>query len=46
VQEILGHGSAAMTRHYQHVTSSMLSDAGTRLAAFFENRVATPLLHR
>ena len=41
VQEILGHGSAAMTRHYQHVTSSMLSDAGTRLAAFFENRVAT-----
>jgi integrase len=41
VQEILGHGSAAMTRHYQHVTSSMLSDAGTRLAAYFETGVAT-----
>jgi len=41
VQEILGHGSAAMTRHYQHVSSDMLAEAGTRLAAFFEKRVAT-----
>jgi len=40
VQQILGHGSAAMTRHYQHVDDGMLADAGTRLAAFF-GRVAT-----
>jgi integrase len=36
VQSILGHGSAAMTRHYQHVLPAMLSDAGTRLAHFLE----------
>jgi integrase len=40
VQEILGHGSAAMTRHYQHVTSSMLAEAGVRLGALLH-----PLLH-
>jgi len=34
VQAILGHGSAAMTRHYQHVLPAMLSDAGARLAQF------------
>jgi integrase len=34
VQAILGHGSAAMTRHYQHVLPSMLADAGARLAQF------------
>jgi integrase len=34
VQAILGHGSAAMTRHYQHVLPAMLSDAGARLADF------------
>ena len=43
VQDILGHGSAVMTRHYQHVTPSMLSDAGARLGSFLENRVATPI---
>jgi len=47
VQEILGHGSAAMTRHYQHVTDSMLGDAGARLGAFLgasgvATHVATP----
>jgi len=36
VQAILGHGSAAMTRHYQHVLPMMMTDAGTRLASFFE----------
>jgi integrase len=36
VQAILGHGSAAMTRHYQHVLPAMLSDAGARLARFLE----------
>src|SRR5919202_3258358 len=36
VQTILGHGSAAMTRHYQHVLPTMLSDAGARLAQFLE----------
>jgi len=36
VQAILGHGSAAMTRHYQHVLPSMLADAGQRLALFLE----------
>jgi integrase len=41
VQEILGHGSAAMTRHYQHVTPELLADAGTRLAAYFATFVAT-----
>jgi len=35
VQAILGHGSAAMTRHYEHVLPAMLTDAGTRLAQFF-----------
>jgi len=35
VQAILGHGSAAMTRHYQHVLPSMLADAGARLAQFW-----------
>ena len=35
VQAILGHGSAAMTRHYQHVLPAMLTDAGDRLASFF-----------
>jgi len=37
VQDILGHGSAAMTRHYQHVTPDMLADAGKRLGAFFDS---------
>jgi len=36
VQAILGHGSADMTRHYQHVLPSMLIDAGARLAQFWE----------
>ena len=36
VQAILGHGSAAMTRHDQHVLPAMLSDAGARLARFLE----------
>ena len=36
VQAILGHGSAAMTRHYQHVLPTMMSDAGARLAQFLE----------
>ena len=36
VQAILGHGSAAMTRHYQHVLPTMLSDAGARLAQFLQ----------
>lgn len=35
VMEILGHSSPDMTRHYQHVVSSMLEDAGRRLDAFF-----------
>ena len=42
VQDILGHGSAAMTRLYQHVTPSMLVEAGEALAGFW-NRVATPV---
>src|SRR5215471_19115751 len=47
VQQILGHGSAAMTRHYQHVTDSMLGDAGARLGAFLgasgvATQIATP----
>jgi len=36
VQAILGHGSAAMTRHYQHVLPAMLTDAGARLAQFIQ----------
>jgi site-specific recombinase XerD len=36
VQAILGHGSAAMTRHYQHVLPAMLTDAGARLAQFMQ----------
>jgi integrase len=35
VMEILGHSSLNMTRHYQHVVSTMLEDAGRRLDAFF-----------
>jgi integrase len=35
VMEILGHSSLDMTRHYQHVVSTMLEDAGRRLDAFF-----------
>jgi len=35
VQDILGHGSAVMTRHYQHVTPDMLTEAGARLAAYW-----------
>ena len=34
VQAILGHGSAAMTRHYEHVPPTVLGDAGARLAEF------------
>jgi integrase len=34
VQAILGHGSAAMTRHYLHVMPAMLTDAGSRLVQF------------
>ncbi|HEY1294700.1 MAG TPA: site-specific integrase [Chloroflexota bacterium] len=36
VQAILGHGSAAVTRHYQHVLPSMLAEAGAQLARFWD----------
>jgi len=36
VQAILGHRSAAMTRHYQHIRPSMLTDAVSRLAQFLD----------
>jgi integrase len=32
VMEILGHGSLAVTSRYEHVMSTMLSDAAERLA--------------
>jgi integrase len=35
VMEILGHGSTAMTTHYEHVMSTMLTDAADRLARIF-----------
>jgi len=38
VQAILGHGSAAVTRQYQHVLPSMLVEAGERLAEFWAAR--------
>ena len=37
VQAILGHGSAAMTRHYQHVLPSMLADARRAAGAVFRS---------
>jgi hypothetical protein len=33
--EILGHGSTAMTTHYEHAMSTMLTDAADRLARIF-----------
>ena len=35
VMDILGHGSLAMTAHYEHVISTMLTDAADRLARIF-----------
>src|SRR5262252_2995462 len=43
VQQILGHGSAAMTRHYQHPSEAMLGEAANRLGAFLvATHIATP----
>jgi integrase len=43
VQDILGHGSAAVTRLYQHVTPAMLTDAAVKLQTYLEAvGIATP----